>query len=147
MLYFEDVEIGTVESYGAYLVTREEVLSFASAYDPQPFHLDDEAAAKTFFGKISASGWHTCAMTMRMIVDHGKAHPIAATGSPGIDKVRWRRPVYPGDTLSVKAHVLGKRDFPSRPHLGVVENRYETFNQDGVLVMSFESDTLIERRK
>jgi len=91
LLYFEDLEIGTKASFGRYEVTREEVLEFAAKYDPQPFHLSDEAAAKTHFGRISASGWHTCAMTMRMLVDNITERKQAGLGSPGQDELRWHR--------------------------------------------------------
>src|SRR5690606_23339482 len=88
MLYYEDIEVGAVERFGRKQVTREEVIDFASQFDPQPFHLDDEAAAATHFGRLSASGWHTGAMTMRMLVDHMRARAQAGLGSPGIDELR-----------------------------------------------------------
>ncbi len=100
MLFYEDLIVGSSKTFGQYEVTREEVMRFAEAYDPQPFHLDDEAAAQTHFGRLSASGWHTCAMTMRMMVDDMKIHQQAGLGSPGVDNLRWVKPVYPGDTLS-----------------------------------------------
>ena len=99
MLYFEDIEVGRKTSFGRYEVTREEVIEFATKYDPQPFHLDDEAAAQTYFGRISASGWHSCAMMMRMSADNMKDNDQAGLGSPGIDELRWVKPVYPGDVL------------------------------------------------
>ena len=99
MQYFEDIAVGGKASFGSYHVTREEVIDFASRYDPQPFHLSDEAAAQTHFGRISASGWHTCAMVMSMIVENLKNNKQAGLGSPGVDELRWLKPVYPGDTL------------------------------------------------
>ena len=116
MQYFEDMEVGTKSSFGHYEVTREEVLEFASKYDPQPFHLDDEAAAQTFFGRLSASGWHTCAMTMRMIVDQFRHEKTASIGSPGIDELRWLKPVYPGDTLRMETELIEKRQSKSKPN-------------------------------
>ena len=95
MIYFEDLEIGAETYFGSYDVTREEVLDFARKYDPQPFHLSDEEAAKTHFGRIAASGWHTCAMTMAVIARHVVDEEQAGLGSPGIDELRWRRPVFP----------------------------------------------------
>ena len=89
MRYFEDVEVGATASFGRYEVTREEVVDFASKYDPQPFHLSDEAAAKTYFGRVSASGWHTCAMTMGMLVENMKGSEQAGLGSPGVHGPRW----------------------------------------------------------
>ncbi|MEO0411162.1 MAG: MaoC family dehydratase [Pseudomonadota bacterium] len=146
MLFFEDIAVGHKARFGRYAVTREEVLDFASKYDPQPFHLDDEAAAKTFFGKVSASGWHTCAMTMRMMVEQMQDKKIQTTGSPGVDKIRWRTPVYPGDVLSVRSEVLGKKDLPSKPDMGIITAAYEVLNQDGVVVMTFEGAGLYHRR-
>ena len=147
MKFFEDFTVGETSEFGNYAVTREEVLDFAAKYDPQPFHLDDEAAAKTFFGKISASGWHTCAMTMRMLVDQMQATKSAAEGSPGVEDIRWRRPVYPGDTLHVRSRVDGKTDIPSKPHLGIVHNCHEVLNQDDVIVMTFKAGVLMRRRE
>lgn len=146
MKYFEDFTLGEMTEYGAYTVTREEVLDFAGKYDPQPFHLDDEAAAQTFFGKVSASGWHTCAMTMRMMVDEMKDTKAASEGSPGVDKIRWKTPVYPGDTLRVRSTVVGVKDLPSKPHLGLVMNQHEVLNQGDVIVMTFEAAGIMKRR-
>ena len=97
MRYYEDLEVGAVARFGQRHVTREEVVEFAGKYDPQPFHLSDEAAAATHFGRLSASGWHTCAMTMAMIVEEQDRAGHQGLGSPGIDELRWRHPVYPGD--------------------------------------------------
>jgi acyl dehydratase len=109
LIYFEDLEVGSTASFGRYEVTREEVLEFARKYDPQPFHLSDEAAAQTHFGRISASGWHTCAMTMAMLVGNLTERRQAGLGSPGLDELRWLRPVYPGDVLRVETELLEKR--------------------------------------
>ena len=146
MIYWEDVEVGAVQRFGAYAVTREEVLAFARAYDPQPFHLDDEAAAQSLFGRLSASGWHTCAMTMRMLVDHMEKADMASLGSPGIDDLRWLKPVHPGDMLSVETEILEKRPLESRPDVGLHKSRTSVFNQDGVEVMRFTSNMMSRRR-
>lgn len=146
MMYFEDFEIGKTEEFGSYNVLRKEVIEFARKYDPQPFHLDDEAASKTLFGKLSASGWHTCAMTMRMMVEEMHAQKVVSEGSPGVDKIRWKRPVYPGDTLHVRTTITGKKDMPKRPHLGLVEKSYEIFNQDGTVVMTFKGAGMMRRK-
>src|SRR3546814_12279934 len=98
MIYLEDLEVGQKASFGSYPVTREEVIEFASKYDMQPFHLSDEAAAKTHFGRIAASGWHTCAMTMAMIAKNVVETEQAGLGSPGVDALRWRKPGYSSDT-------------------------------------------------
>lgn len=146
MLYLEDLEIGQRTSFGAYAVTREEVLAFASAYDPQPFHLSDEAAAKTYFGKIAASGWHTCAMTMRMLVDNGRDVPMASLGSPGVDELRWLKPVYPGDTLRVETEIVDVTPSRSKPDIGTFKSEVTVLNQDEVAVMQMKTIVLIRRR-
>ncbi|MDB5662215.1 MAG: hypothetical protein JWN59_553 [Sphingomonas bacterium] len=134
--YLEDFHVGQVERFGAYPVTRDEVLDFAGRFDPQPFHLDDDAAAASaIFGRLSASGWHTAAMTMRMLVDHNQALDRQTLGSPGIDEIRWLRPVYPGDTLRVETEVIEVRPSASRPTMGIVRLRLTTYNQQGEPVM------------
>src|SRR5688572_19247503 len=117
--HWEDFPIGSVREFGAMPVTREAVLDFASKFDPQPFHLDDTAAEASLFGKLSASGWHTCAMAMRMMCD-GYLLRSASLGSPGIDNLKWHKPVYPGDTLSMRITVLDARPMNSRPDVGLV---------------------------
>jgi acyl dehydratase len=144
--YFEDLEIGVTSSFGHYEVTREEVVEFASRYDPQPFHLDDEAAAQTHFGRLSASGWHTCAMTMRMLVDNMATRRQAGLGSPGVDELRWLKPVYPGDILRVETTLLEKNRSRSRPEMGSFRSTAQVFNQDDVMVMRFTSIGLIRVR-
>ncbi|MXP09587.1 MaoC family dehydratase [Pseudoblastomonas halimionae] len=146
MLYYEDIEVGSHRAFGSYEVTAEEVKDFATRYDPQPFHLSNEAAAKTHFGRISASGWHTCAMMMRMLVDDLTERQEAGLGSPGIDNLRWIRPVYPGDTLRCETEVLEKRRSQSNPTLGLYKSRVEVFNQDDVKVMQMVSNGMVAVR-
>lgn len=146
MMYFEDLEVGGETDFGSYEVTREEVLDFARKYDPQPFHLSDEAAAKTHFGRIAASGWHTAAMTMAVIARHVVKHEQAGLGSPGIDELRWRKPVYPGDTLHVRGEILEKTPSRSKPEIGSFRTRTTVTNQNGDTVMTFVSIVLIRRR-
>lgn len=146
MQYFEDVTVGEVQRFGRYEVTREEVIAFAERYDPQPFHLSDEAAAETFFGRLSASGWHSCAMAMAMIVANLKEHAQAGLGSPGIDELRWLRPVYPGDVLRCESVVTEKRVSASRPEMGITKGRLTVFNQDDVPVLTMISNGLIRTR-
>lgn len=146
MIHYEDLVVGETERFGAYAVTREEVIEFASKYDPQPFHLSDDAAAQTYFGKLSASGWHTAAMTMRMMVDNFTEKRRASLGSPGIDELRWLKPVYPGDTLSVESELVEKRSSKSRPEMGIMRARSTTFNQHGDAVMTLISNGLIAVR-
>jgi acyl dehydratase len=146
LIYFEDLEIGTKASFGRYEVTREEVLEFARKYDPQPFHLSDEAAAQTHFGRISASGWHTCAMTMAMLVANLTRNRQAGLGSPGQDELRWHKPVYPGDVLRVETELLEKTRSRSRPEMGSLKSKIRVFNQDDQLVMSMTAIGLIRVR-
>ena len=146
MKYFEDLAIGDVARFGSYAVTREETVEFARRYDPQPFHLSDEAAALTHFGRLSASGWHTCAMMMAMLVAHMKEHAQASLGSPGMDELRWLRPVYPGDTLSVETELIEARQSASRPEMGITKSRMIVFNQDRVAVMTMLANGLVATR-
>lgn len=146
MLYYEDIEVGVVRRFGSKEVVREEVIDFASKYDPQPFHLDDAAAAQTYFGRLSASGWHTGAMMMRMMVDDMKLHEQAGLGSPGIEDLRWLKPVYPGDTLRCESEVLEKRRSESRPEMGIIQSRMTVFNQHDEPVMTMRSAGLIRVR-
>ncbi|MGJ3647226.1 MaoC family dehydratase [Sphingomonas sp. GlSt437] len=146
MRYFEDIEVGSRRAFGSYRVTREEVIDFASKYDPQPFHLSDEAAAQTYFGRLSASGWHTAAMMMAMLVEDMKNHQQAGLGSPGIDELRWLKPVYPGDTLRCESEVLDKRASTSRPDMGSYRGKTIVLNQHDEPVMSVISIGLIRTR-
>jgi acyl dehydratase len=146
MQYFEDLEVGAETYFGSYEVTREEIIEFALKYDPQPFHLSDEEAAKTHFGRIAASGWHTCAMTMAVVARRVVDQEQAGLGSPGIDELRWRRPVYPGDTLHVRGKIVEKRPSRSKPQIGSFRSEMTVINQDDQVVMTFTSIVLIRRR-
>jgi len=146
MEFYEDLVVGVSHRFGARAVTREEVIAFASQYDPQPFHLDDAAAAQTHFGRLSASGWHTCAMVMAMLVERHQHTGHQGLGSPGVDELRWLRPVYPGDTLSVETEILEKRRSASKPDRGIFRTATRVFNQDGVMVMSMTSRAMVRTR-
>ncbi|HEY5458909.1 MAG TPA: MaoC family dehydratase [Sphingomicrobium sp.] len=146
MIYFEDCEVGAETLFGHYDVTRDEVLEFARKYDPQPFHLSDEAAARTHFGRLAASGWHTCAMTMAVIARHVVDTEQAGLGSPGIDELRWLKPVYPGDRLTVRGKVIESIPSRSKPHIGVIRSENTVTNQDDVPVMRFTSIVMMQRR-
>ncbi len=146
MIFFEDLEVGAETEFGSYEVTREEVIEFAEKYDPQPFHLSDEAAAKTHFGRIAASGWHTCAMTMAVIARSVVDDEQAGLGSPGVDELRWLKPVYPGDTLTVRGKIIEKTPSRSKPEIGAFRTETIVTNQDDVPVMRFTSIVLIRRR-
>ena len=145
MLYFEDIVPGTKSAFGRYQVTRDEVIEFATKYDPQPFHLSDEEAAKTHFGRLAASGWHTAAMMMRMLVDNMSDIQQAGLGSPGIDELRWLKPVFPGDVLRIESEILDKRPSRSRADMGSFRSRSTIFNQDDVAVMTVVSIGLVRR--
>ena len=146
MIYFEDLEVGAKTDFGSYEVTREEVLEFAHKFDPQPFHLSDEEAAKTHFGRLAASGWHTAAMTMAVIARHVVENEQAGLGSPGIDELRWKKPVYPGDTLHVRGEIVDKTPSRSRPEMGSFRTHTTVTNQHDEVVMTFTSIVLIRRR-
>lgn len=146
MQYLEDIKVGQKVSFGCYEVTRDEVMDFARKYDPQPFHLDDAAAAKTHFGRLSASGWHTAAMTMAMLVENLKKNQQAGLGSPGVDELRWLKPVYPGDTLRVEVETIEARASQSRPEMGITKGLVTVYNQDDVPVMTMKSIGLVATR-
>ena len=144
MRYFEDVEVGDAAEFGEYQVTAEEVVAFAERYDPQPFHTDEAAARDSVFGGLVASGWHTAAMCMRMRVDaEGKEVPLL--GSRGVDELRWRRPVRPGDTLRVRTEVVDKRPSKSRPDRGYVNTLVEGLNGDDEVAISWIGLGIVER--
>lgn len=137
--YFEDIEIGSVEKFGYYVVERDEVIAFAGKYDPQPFHLSDEAAAQTHFKKLAASGWHTTGMFMAMFVAHMQEEPArqeASLGALGVDELRWLRPCYPGDVLRCQAEVVEKNQSKSRPEMGIIKSKITVFNQHDEPVMT-----------
>lgn len=146
MKYLEDMIVGSEVHFGDYEVTREEVLEFARKYDPQPFHLSDEAAAKTHFGRLAASGWHTCAMTMAVLVGYLQRDPQAGLGSPGCDELRWKVPVFPGDTLHVYGKLAEVTPSRSKPDLGSVRTEMTVKNQHDQVAMSFTSIVLMQRR-
>ncbi len=146
MQYYEDMVVGAVSTYGHYEVTREEVIAFASKYDPQAFHLDDAAAAATHFGRLSASGWHTASMTMAMTVANMANNKQAGLGSPGIDELRWIKPVYPGDTLRCENVLLEKRRSKTRPEMGIIRGETRVYNQHDDLVMTFKALGMIATR-
>jgi acyl dehydratase len=142
--YFEDWNVGDEAETGAVEVTREAAIAFAQAYDPQAFHLDDDAARDSIFGRLSASGWQTASLAMRAIVTSGVFPPKGLVGL-GVDKLRWVKPVYPGDSLRVLTRVTSKRENGNKP-TGIVQFENETRNQHGELVMTHETMVLMPRR-
>jgi acyl dehydratase len=145
-LYWEDFLVGSVAEFGSRLVTREEIIAFAAEFDPQPTHMDEEFARSTMLGGLAASGWHTCAIEMRMIVD-GFMGDSDSMGSPGIDEVRWLKPVRPGDRLTLRRTILEARPLRSRPEWGLVRFRFELINQAGETVMRQENVNMFGRRQ
>ncbi|MDE2093455.1 MAG: MaoC family dehydratase [Burkholderiales bacterium] len=144
--YWEDFPVGQVREFGAFAVTREAVLAFAAQFDPQPFHLDDAAAQASLFGKLTASGWHTCAMAMRMMCDEYLLES-SSLGSPGIEGLRWTKPVFPGDTLSVRLTTLEARPMASRPNVGLVLSKWEVLNQHRDTVLTMQGWGMFGRRE
>lgn len=146
MQTFEDFPVGATRLLGPYAVTREEVVAFAEEFDPQPFHLDEDAAKSSMLGGLSASGWHSCAMMMRMMAD---SFILASTsqGSPGVDFVRWKRPVRPGDTLSGTMTVLEARLSQKRPAIGIAKLRNDVLNQNGEAVLECEYTVMLLTRE
>ena len=135
---YEDFVEGASLDLGTKRVTAEEIVEFASEFDPQPMHLDEAAGKASILGGLSASGWHTCAMFMRMLCD-GFLLDSTSQGAPGVDQLKWKKPVLAGDTLNGRVTVLGKRTSKSRPQLGFVSMRAELFNQRGEAVFELEN--------
>ena len=156
MKFFEDIVIGERSELGRHTFTADDIKRFARKYDPQPFHLDEKAAANSHFGALCASGWHTGAVWMRLMVDHkrhedevrrARGEPVAELGpSPGFRELKWLKPVYVGDTIAFASEVIETRPSKSRPQWGLVFSRNTGTNQKGDLVISFIGSALVERR-
>jgi acyl dehydratase len=144
-LYLEDIVVGQVYRSRRLTVDADRVKAFAGEFDPQPFHLDDDAARQSVFGGLVASGWHTAALTMRLLVE-GEFTPAGGLVGAGADELRWPRPVRPGDTLQVEGEVLEVRPSRSKPHQGVVKTRITTTNQHGEVVQVFVASLIVPRR-
>ncbi len=136
--YFEDYIVGDEIEFGETTVDEQELLEFAQKFDPQPFHLDHEAAAQTHFGGLVTSGWHTCSMLMRMMVDHYISE-VASMGSPGVDEIRWLVPVRPGDVLRARVRITEARRSNSKPDRGLVRSSIELINQNEKICMTMNS--------
>jgi acyl dehydratase len=143
--YWEDFAVGQVRDLGTVTPTREEIIAFASQFDPQPFHLDDEAAKASVFGGLCASGWHTCSMAMRLMVTNFLCE-TASLGSPGLDKLQWLKPVFPGDTLRLQHTILATKAMGKRPDVGMVQTLWEMFNQNGDKVLHMDGWGMFRRR-
>jgi len=155
-LFFDDIEIGTERQLGTYAFTRDNIVEFAKKFDPQAFHLSEEAAAKTHFRKLCASGWHTASAFMKCLVArrHKDLENAEETGvaaprlgpSPGFRNLKWRRPVYVGDVITYTQKITGKTPSKSKPEWGVLHALNIGTNQDGEVVFSLESNVFLERR-
>ena len=146
MIYWDDMEVGREGIFGHYDVTREEVLEFARKYDPQPFHLDEEAGKRSILGGLCASGWHTGAILMRMMVD-GYLGGSASLGSPGLDELKWLKPVYPSETLTARFTVLAKRRSAKMPEMGIITMLWEVFSTAGEKKMEVTGVNLVKLRR
>lgn len=145
MKFFDDIAIGDVTEFGSHTFTAEAIKRFARTYDPQPFHIDEAAAAASLFGALTASGWHTMAVIMKLIAAAADGSESARLGpSPGFDDLRWLRPVFAGDTLTYRATVTGKRESRSRPGWGVVSSRFEAHEATGEKAMDVIVHDLVE---
>jgi len=144
-IYWEDFVAGSVTDYGPRRVTREEIIDFALQFDPQPMHLDEEAARSSMLGGLCASGWHMCGLAMRMIVD-GILRDSASMGAPGVDEVRWVKPLRPGDDITLRTTVLDTRVSRSRPEMGLINFRFELIDRHEATIMTMASSLMMGRR-
>jgi len=143
--YWEDLAPGSVRDLGTVTLSAEEIKTFARQFDPQPFHLDEAAAQRSIFGNLCASGWHTCALAMKLTVENF-LHESSSMGSPGLESLRWLKPVYAGDTLRLQQTIVESRPLRTRPDTGLVRSRWEMFNQNGEKVMQMEGYGMFGRR-
>lgn len=144
--FFEDYLVGSVHEFGSIAVEQDEVIAFAKRFDPQVFHTDPESAKKTIFNGLIASGWHTAGLMMRLFADHFLPK-VASLGSPGVDELRWNKPVRPGDELSVRVTVLETRRSRTKPDRGIVHSFIEVMNQNRDVVMSMKAVNIFFCRK
>jgi acyl dehydratase len=144
-LHHEDLEVGVAVDCGSRTVLKDEILGFGRAWDPQPLHVDEEAAKATLVGGLCASGWHTCCIMMRQVADN-MLNRVASLGAPGVDEGRWMVPLRPGDVVSCRYTVLEKRDLVSRPDVGICKALVELFNQKGETVANWRTNQLTRRR-
>ncbi len=144
--YWEDFKTGEVAVYGPRLVTREEIVAFAAEFDPQPMHLDEAAASATLLGGLAASGWHMCSLLMRTIAD-GFILDSSSMGAPGIEELRWLKPLRPGTQIRVRVTVLDTRASKSRPEMGLTRFRYDMIDEADAVIMSLTVPTMFGRRR
>ncbi|MBK6928051.1 MAG: MaoC family dehydratase [Comamonadaceae bacterium] len=143
--YWEDMPVGSTRDLGSITPTAEEIVAFATQFDPQPFHLDEEAAKQSVFGGLCASGWHTCSMAMRLMVTNFLLES-SSQGSPGLENIKWLKPVFPGDTLRLQHTVIESRPMTKRLDVGLVRTVWAMFNQRGEQVLHMEGWGMFRRR-
>ncbi|MES0811597.1 MaoC family dehydratase [Roseibium sp. SCPC15] len=146
LLHFEDFATGQSFDLGSIQVSKEDIIEFASEFDPQDFHLDEDAGRNSMLGGLAASGWHTAALVMRLLAT-GLLNKSTGRGSPGISKLKWQRPVSPGDVLTAVAEVLETKDLRTKPDLGLVFVRVTATNQSGTQVILWENPILFQKRQ
>jgi acyl dehydratase len=144
-IWWEDMDVGQVIDLGSLSPTAEDIVAFATQFDPQPFHLSEEAGKASVFGGLCASGWHTCSLAMKLMVTNF-LHQSSSLGSPGLENIRWLKPVFPGDTLSLRQTVLEKRPMSKRADVGLLRTQWEMFNQHGAQVLHMEGYGMFRRR-
>jgi acyl dehydratase len=144
--HFEDFQPGQVFDLGSITVSKDDIIEFAAEFDPQPFHLDEEAGKASLLGGLAASGWHTGALVMSLLATK-LLNRSSGQGSPGIDELKWQRPVFPGDTLTARAEVLSSKELRSKPDLGIVNVRVTATNQNNDQVLYWENPILFKKRE
>ena len=145
LMHWEDIPVGETRAFGGLQIGKDEIVAFARAFDPQPVHIDEEAASRSLFGQLFASGWHSCALMMRMLAED-VLNGFASLGSPGLDDCRWTKPVFPGDVLTGRYTCTSKRILKSRPAVGVCQMEYVMINQAGEAVMTWKAAQLLRVR-
>lgn len=144
--YWEDLELGLVRDLGSVTLSVEEIKEFAEQFDPQPFHIDEAAGRRSIYGNLCASGWHTCALAMRLTVENF-LNESSSMGSPGLENLRWLKPVYPGDTLRLRYTITESRPLRTRTDVGLVRGSWEMLNQNGEKVLHMEGYGMFRRRR
>jgi len=143
---YEDLEVGKTYDVGSHTFTRDEIVRFATQFDPQPFHLDEAGGEASMFGALVASGWHTCSVMMGMLA-RNLLNGSTSMGSPGVDEIRWYKPVRVGDTITMTNAVLGKRVSASKPDRGIVDTQWQGVNQHGETVITVRAKVLFGLRE
>lgn len=144
-IWWEDLEAGSTRDLGSISPTAEDIIAFASQFDPQPFHLSEAGGQASLFGGLCASGWHTCSMAMRLMVTNFLSQS-SSLGSPGMENLKWLKPVYPGDVLRLTQHIVESRPMASRPDVGLIRSQWQMVNQHGQPVMQMEGYGMFRRR-